>query len=147
LSKDAAFVAAVRGLYASLDRRIASHGAVCTNRGACCKFAKYDHSLFVTPVELAYFLAEAGTAIVSGDDACPYQQGGRCTVRRARPMGCRIFFCDVASQGWQPPETESTLGAIKGVHERFELAYAYVEWLAALDQLKNSQAADGDVSV
>ncbi|MCK6482855.1 MAG: hypothetical protein HUU22_05095 [Phycisphaerae bacterium] len=46
----------MRDLYARLDAEIASHAPVCTNRGECCHFDTYGHLLFVTPVELAYFV-------------------------------------------------------------------------------------------
>ena len=57
---------------------------------------------------------------------------GRCTTRDSRPTGCRIFFCEQASEAWQSPETEATLNEIKALHTRFDVPYAYVEWLDAL---------------
>lgn len=46
----------MRDLYSRLDAEIASHAPVCVNRGDCCRFDTYGHLLFVTPVELAYFV-------------------------------------------------------------------------------------------
>ena len=131
---DAGFGAVVEALYAELDAEIAGQGPVCRNRGACCRFDRFGHRLFVTPVELAFFLARTdGSARPPGGvDTCRYHQGGLCTARRGRPTGCRIFFCDPGSRAWQPPLTERTLARLKGLHGRFSLPYAYVDWMAAL---------------
>jgi Fe-S-cluster containining protein len=136
-ARDPEFLAAVEVLYADLDARTAARRPVCINRGACCQFEAFGHRLFVTPVELAYFLAKSDSPLRRpiSSASCPYQVGGLCTVRAARPTGCRIFFCDVAAQHWQPDETEHTLARIRELHRRFDLPYAYVEWIDALRQL------------
>lgn len=159
LARDATFVAEMQDLYAALDRRVTARRPICDNRGACCAFESYGHRLYVTTVELAYFVAmrrrasataappadrtPAGSgslslpvlAAIRGTGCCPYQQGGVCTVRTERPTGCRIFFCDPASQDWQPTETESTLQTLRGLHTKHDVPYVYVEWLTALEQL------------
>lgn len=134
---DPDFLATVDALYADLDAEIAGNSPVCSNRGACCKFGAFGHRLFVTPVELACFLARTIEPIQapSGPDACPYQQEGLCTARQGRPVGCRIFFCEPASAAWQGPLTERTLGRLKELHARFDLPYAYVDWTQALGRL------------
>ncbi len=142
LARDVVFLADVRAVYADLDRRVAARNPVCTNRGLCCKFTQYDHGLFVTPVELAYFVslvdarAADGTAETNIADpgSCPHHVGGICTTRTARPTGCRIFFCDPAAQGWQPEEYEETLAKLKLLHSCFNVVYCYCEWLEALRQ-------------
>ncbi len=137
LAEDEAFIEAVGEVYGALDARVAGRVPVCINRGDCCRFAAFGHKLFVTPVELAYFVALRGPAPDGGGErgTCPYHREGRCEARDARPMGCRVFYCDPASQGWQPDETEATLLAIKELHRRFNVPYAYVEWLGALGEL------------
>lgn len=142
LAEDATFIGAVSAIYAALERRIEARCPLCINRGDCCKFDTFGHNLFVTPVELAYFISKKNGPLITGSGTCPFQQQGRCTARQARPMGCRIFFCEVASQAWQGDETEATLGEIKALHSRFELPYAYVEWLEALRQLSGGISAD-----
>jgi hypothetical protein len=141
LARDQAFLEAVENLYRELDRRIAVRRPVCANRGLCCSFGTFGHQLFVTPVELSYFVAGVGPPPLGSEGKCPYQAGGVCTVRAARPAGCRIFFCEAASQSWQPDETEDTLRRIKQIHVRFDLPYAYVEWLDALRQLSGDWPA------
>ena len=135
LAGDDVFVGAVEEVYVALDRRIAARVPRCINRGQCCKFDSFGHNLFVTSVELAYFMGRREGPLLAGAGSCPYHQRGRCTARRARPVGCRIFFCEPASQGWQSDETETTLREIKRLHTQFCVRYAYVEWLSALNQL------------
>ncbi len=139
LADEPTFVNEVASLYDKLDCEVASRQPVCINRGLCCKFAEYDHSLYVTPVELAYFVARADQAILadSGNGQCPYHRGGICTTRVARPGGCRVFFCDPAAQSWQPDASEGLLHQLKTLHTRYDIAYAYVEWLSALSALRD----------
>ncbi len=142
-ANNAEFVAAVEELFAELDAEIAARNPVCTNRGACCSFGEFGHRLFVTPVELAYFLARVDGPIRPPEsrDHCPYQSGGKCTVRTPRPAGCRIFYCDPNSQSWQGPATEQVLARIKDLHVRFDLPYAYADWTDSLTHLA-SQLTD-----
>lgn len=149
LAKDAGFVATVDALYAALDARIAARQPCCTNKGLCCNFESFGHKLFVTPVELAYFIAKSTQRPSAQPDpgSCPYQIDGKCTTRDARPTGCRIFFCELASQAWQSPETEAILDEIKALHARFDLPYAYVEWLYALRIICESNAPPAKYSV
>lgn len=136
----AVFVETVRDLYADLDAQIAARRPVCSNRGACCRFGEFGHRLFVTPIEVAYFLATAEGPVPRSEasQTCPYQRGGLCTARVGRPAGCRIFFCDPDARSWQGPLTEATLARLKDLHERFNLPYAYLDWMQALGQLSTS---------
>jgi Fe-S-cluster containining protein len=127
------FSEAMREFYRDVDASIASHQPVCINRGNCCKFASYGHRLYVTDVELDYFLLhEPPRPVAPAAVACPYQEGGRCTAREHRPLGCRIFFCDENSRNWQGPEYERHLERLKQIGQRFGISYRYREWLSAL---------------
>ncbi len=136
-AKDSEFVSAVKILYKELDRQIAEHGAVCRNRGLCCKFEDFGHNLFVSSVEMAYFLAVAGDPLLVPPDRsfCPYQAEGECTARSARPAGCRIFFCDSAAQEWQGALTEDSLKLLSELGTRYKLPYTYLEWTDGLRQM------------
>ncbi len=57
---DAAVDAALRGLYARLDAEIAERGPTCWQSGDCCKFGEYGHRLYVTGLEVAWFLGQVG---------------------------------------------------------------------------------------
>ncbi len=136
-SRDAAFMSEVAKYFESLDKTVASHTPVCNNSGACCKFETYGHDLFVTSVELAYFLGHTEGELLAPVDRsfCPYQQGGSCVTRVQRPVGCRIYFCEERSQHWQGDLTESALGELAKIGEKFKLQYAYLEWTTALRKL------------
>lgn len=125
------------GFYDQLDRTIADHGPTCWNRGSCCKFGEYGHKLFVTTVEMAYFVR--GTRDdwrpPSAEDSCPFQVQGRCTAREHRPMGCRIFFCDPDAQEWQSDEYERQLRTLKSLSAAAGVDYRYIEWMRALRQV------------
>lgn len=137
-------LAAMTAFYADLEAAVAEHQPRCILRGACCRFDEYGHNLFVTTLEAAWFIAHmtpspaapAGaqsTAVMP--DGCPYQVNGRCTVREARPMGCRIFFCDPQSRHWQGPLTEESLARLRALHDRFAVSYIYAEWRNVLRSL------------
>ncbi len=136
------FLAAVANFYRDLDQDIAARDPVCTNRGQCCRFEAFEHNLFVTATELAYFLGTVeGPLLASPTRAsCPYQQGGGCTARSSRPAGCRIFFCDPAAADWQPAASEAAIHALAAIGQRFGLPYAYLEWTDALRALGGTES-------
>jgi Fe-S-cluster containining protein len=134
LIEDEQFAGRMAAFYARVDEAVALHRPTCWNRGACCKFGTFGHRLYVTTAELAYFVhGKVGQwRPVTGEAACPYQEGGLCTAREHRPLGCRIFFCDPAAQAWQPGEYERFLRELKAIGEEAGLEYQYREWLSAL---------------
>ncbi len=140
--------------YRRVDEAIAAHRPVCINRGACCRFGQAGHRLYVTDAELAYFLerqSPSGLRPVGAADACPYQEGGQCTARAHRPLGCRIYFCDPASRSWQGPEYERRHAELVRIGQESGLEYRYREWLAALREgptgcIGDSTAARGTSS-
>lgn len=70
---------------------------------------------------------------------CVYQVSGMCTAREARPLGCRVYFCDANAQSWQSELYEKYHGQLRELHETHGLPYAYREWREALGML----GADG----
>lgn len=122
------------GFYDRLDRTIADRGPTCWNHGSCCKFGEFGHKLFVTTVELAYFVRgnRDDWRPPSAEDSCPFQFQGKCTAREHRPMGCRIFFCDPTAQHWQNDEYEKQLRTLKAISTTSGVDYRYIEWLHAL---------------
>jgi len=128
---------------------------VCKASGRCCKFEAYGHRLYVTAAEMVYFAGieaerKAQPAHVHGNDkavslpqffaaetqaGCPYQVQGLCTAREARPLGCRLYFCDENAQHWQAEVYEKYHAQLRAVHEQFGLDYRYLEWRAALREL------------
>lgn len=122
--------------YAAVDEAVAAHRPVCRNRGACCRFDSFGHKLYVTTVELAFFLhGLRDRPRLPQEGACPYQVGGLCTARDHRPLGCRVFFCDPETRDWQGPEYERRLIELRQLSSEFGVPYRYVEWLSVLQAL------------
>lgn len=59
-------VEAMRVFYAEAAHRIAAEGPTCWNRGACCRFGEYGHRLYVTALEVAYYLARSQDVAAGG---------------------------------------------------------------------------------
>jgi Fe-S-cluster containining protein len=122
----------VARLYAELQEQIDKRRPVCTLSGRCCRFEEYGHRLYVTTIELAAFVHELQKPLPIPSAGCPFQVGKICTVHTIRPFGCRVFFCDPTSQGWQQEQYEHFHARLKGLHEELSVPYSYVEWRKAL---------------
>ncbi len=164
-----AVVATVARVFAEVEADIAARKPVCVASGRCCKFEAYGHRLYVTEAELVHFAGVAGVrgqggsetgrqgeGVVSGErsvslgqffslerqEGCPYQVEGLCTAREARPLGCRIYFCDENAQSWQNELYEKYHARLRAIHEQFGLPYRYVEWRAGLRELMNTSGEE-----
>jgi hypothetical protein len=105
-------------LYRCLDAAVAEYGPVCELSGRCCRFKEYGHDLFLTMPEAYLLVADAPPPSRALDDGatCPWQDlQGRCTAREARPLGCRVFFCDPTFDARAPELTERVLGRLKQI--------------------------------
>jgi len=144
-----ALLADVASLLAEADADIAARKPVCRASGRCCKFEQYGHRLYVTAAEKLYF-AEKTPAAPSAQppvvslpqffardkiEGCPYQIDGLCTAREARPLGCRLYFCDENAQHWQNEVYEKYHARLRALHEHHGLPYRYLEWRAALREI------------
>jgi hypothetical protein len=88
-------------VYEQLDSEVARRGPVCQMSGRCCRFQEYGHTLFVSTVEVRYLLGAAPPPQGPLDHGatCPWQDSrGHCTAREARPLGCRVYYCDPSYQ-------------------------------------------------
>lgn len=144
--------AAIRGLYADIDQAVAERRPVCNASGRCCRFEEYGHRLYVTGLEIAWFLRQlADDGGQNGNDfrlqqaasspSCPYQINGLCSTHTIRPLGCRVFFCEQGTEAWQQDRTEHFLNALKQVHTQHELPYAYMEWRVGLAEAAQQLAS------
>jgi len=133
---------AIRDLYAALDDAVAARGPTCWISGKCCNFQGYGHRLYVTGLEIAWFLEQqrqSGAPLTHPDDAethgaCPYQINKLCTTHSTRPTGCRVFFCQHGTEDWQQQLYEHYLNELRALHERIDVPYRYMDWLAGLDE-------------
>lgn len=122
------FCGPLRALYADLDAAVAHLGPVCALSGRCCRFAEYGHTLFVSAPEVSLLLADAPAPARPLDDGetCPWQDTlGRCTARGARPLGCRVYFCDPAYQTLAPEVSETFIARLKRLAEEYDLPWNY----------------------
>jgi hypothetical protein len=122
------FHAELRVLYAELDAAVARLSPVCAISGRCCRFREYGHTLFLSHVEAEYLVGEAPRPARALDDGatCPWQDDrGRCTAREARPLGCRVFFCDPAFEDAAPALSERFIARLKAIADRHRLPWDY----------------------
>lgn len=140
----------IRLLYADLGKVIADRRPVCNASGRCCRFEEYGHRLYVTGIEIAWFLQ--GIAMSGNSDSrdislqqaasnpnCPYQINGLCSTHAIRPLGCRAYFCEEGTEAWQQDTTEHFLSQLKQLHTEYGLPYAYMEWRAGLAEAREAQ--------
>lgn len=129
-------VTAMREFYAEADREIADHGATCWNKGECCRFGQFGHRLYVTSLEIAYYLATGNFPPPVTSDTCPHAIDGKCHARERRPFGCRVFYCDPSAQHWQGPLSEQRLAQLKAMHEALRVPYMYVDWMTVVKAMQ-----------
>ncbi len=123
---------AMRVFYAETDRRIAQQTATCWNKGNCCRFGEFHHRLYVTGLEVCYYLAIGDPPPPVTADVCPHAYAGQCHARDRRPLGCRVFYCDPLAQAWQGPLTEERLARLRALHDELDVPYVYADWLTVL---------------
>ncbi len=103
-------------IYRDLDSELSRHQPACELSGRCCKFKEYEHTLFLSAPEAELLLADAPPPVRELDDGatCPWQDDrGRCTAREARPLGCRVFFCDPRFEAVGPDIAEEFIRRLK----------------------------------
>jgi Fe-S-cluster containining protein len=129
----------LRRLYADVQERIAAHAPVCVVSGRCCRFVEYDHTLFVSRPEMELLLDEGPLPCRPLDDGqtCPWQDAqGRCTAREARPLGCRLYYCDPSFQTAMLDLAESATAALKHLHDEQDRPWDYRPLHAHLRRLR-----------
>lgn len=118
----------LRALYDELDSEVQRLGPVCELSGRCCRFAEYGHTLFVSAPEFAVLRDEAPAPVRPIDDGatCPWQDAqGRCTARSARPLGCRVYYCQPSYQEPGQELCERVLRQLKALVDRHGLLWGY----------------------
>jgi len=125
---------AVAEVYDWIDSQTGQAPAQCEACGRCCDFENYDHRLFVTGPELAYFgfKLQPDKIKLMPNSKCPYNLQGKCTVYKHRFANCRIFFCKV-DKDLQSKLSEDSLKKIKSICDQFHLPYHYIDLPAALN--------------
>ncbi|MHC4698014.1 MAG: hypothetical protein ACYTFA_14875 [Planctomycetota bacterium] len=137
-------IQAMRAFYDEADRLIEEKAATCWNKGECCRFGRFGHRLYVTALEVCYYLGCGEGSPTVTADACPHAFEGRCHVRDRRPLGCRIFYCDPMARAWQGPLTEDLLARLRALHDEFNVPYFYADWMIILRGLQSGEV-DGTI--
>lgn len=131
---------AIRGIFEEIGAAIRQRGPVCWASGRCCNFNAYGHLLYVTGLEIAWFLSQLDNAGPHSDWSsrlemkapCPFQINSLCTTHAIRPLGCRIYFCQRGTEEWQHEVYETFQAKLRSVHDEHGLPYRYMEWRAGL---------------
>ncbi len=120
--------AELAALYSELDAAVARGGAVCQLSGRCCRFQEYGHALYVSAIEVEWLLDRAPPPVRPLDQGqtCPWQnERGLCTARNARPLGCRVYFCDPAFPPVAAELSERFIARLRELTTRHGLAWNY----------------------
>jgi Fe-S-cluster containining protein len=115
-------------LYRELDTAVAMFGPVCQLSGRCCRFQEHGHTLFLSAPEAHLLVADAPDPPrqLDSGESCPWQDGrGRCTAREARPLGCRVFFCDPSFATHAPELSETFLARLKQLASKHDWPWNY----------------------
>ena len=137
---DVRILAQMHELYLNLDNTIAAAAAQCDNCGKCCDFGSFGHRLYVTTLEILYFLNGRNPnklqSIPKG--RCPYQLPTGCDMRNHRPAGCRIFYCNSLDADYQNELTEQVLNRLRQMHQSLGAVYYYadlMQWLKLIEKI------------
>jgi hypothetical protein len=131
--------AELRAIHAACAEEARIQRPLCIASGACCRFETYGHRLYVTGLETAWSLRQLGhtpspdqlaAAAARGD--CPFLAGSLCTAHAARPLGCRVYFCDPLAQLWQQDLSERLLARVRALHDACGAPYRYGDWRTML---------------
>jgi hypothetical protein len=134
--------AALHALYRAVDAEVDRLGPACALSGRCCRFAEYGHTLFLSAPEAALLLDEAPppSRPLDRGESCPWQDAsGHCTARAARPLGCRVYFCDPGYQGQAERLSEVFIDRLKRLVDDNALPWDY----APLHRHLERAASDG----
>ena len=133
-------------LYRELDEAVAVMAPVCQLSGRCCRFKDYGHTLFLSGPEAHLLVADAPQPAgqLDNGESCPWQDArGQCTARDARPVGCRVFFCDTSFENIGAELSETFLARLKELASRHDWLWNY----APLHQHLRQAQIDGRLKI
>jgi len=139
----------LRIIYDDLARDVASAGPVCDLSGRCCRFKEWDHTLFLSGIEAEILVEDAPPPVRPLDDGatCPWQDDrGRCTAREARPLGCRVYYCDPSYQERSHELSAAYLGRLRRLADSLGRAWDYAPLHHHLRRETHAEPADSQAS-
>ncbi len=120
--------AEIDALYKDLDQEVALFGPICRLSGRCCRFEEYGHTLFVSSPEVQFLLEAAPhqQRPLDRGETCPWQSDqGHCTAREARPLGCRVYYCDSSYESVAQELSEKFIARLKRLSDSRGLPWNY----------------------
>lgn len=135
----------VLAVVAAADAAVRAANPRCDASGRCCRFTEYGHTLFLSHFE-AELLLEAAPPYEPpvSRDGCPFQVNSLCTARDARPLGCRIYFCDPGYQETGNRITEDAVAALKRVADAHAAGWRYAPLHVFLNEAERPAPAAAD---
>jgi hypothetical protein len=112
-------------LYAELDAETADLQRACRACGSCCDFSRHEHVLCASSLERQVLGLAKRPESEGREEVCPYLEGGRCTARRERTLGCRTYFCDPAAERRGQELYERYLRRIAAIGREHGIAWDY----------------------
>lgn len=124
-------LAALQDVYAEADAKHA--GWTCPASTECCRFGVTGREPYITSIEELALrkaiaarggpraLAKSTRGLPIAERPCPLLTiDGRCSVYALRPLGCRTFYCDRATQAEpvRQRDVNELVGRIKAIASR-----------------------------
>ena len=133
----------LRQIYNDLYQEIANleRRPRCFDCGACCNFNYFDHTPFVTELELMHIKAGLQKNPTISElylkqtdvNLCPFFLNQTCNAHELRPLSCRVYFCNFDYENNTANEIyEKYHRKIKLLHEKYGIAYQYMPLVRAL---------------
>ncbi|MCD4657897.1 MAG: YkgJ family cysteine cluster protein [Planctomycetes bacterium] len=137
---------ALTQIYDELTQEIAQLERIprCFNCGACCNFNYFEHTPFVTALELQYIKAgvqedaelQKIMLLQPDENLCPFFWEQNCYAHGLRPLSCRVYFCNLRYEKELVGEIyEKYHRRIQELHEKSRLEYKYMPLVKALREL------------
>ena len=123
-------------IYYDIDKEIALHDVECNACSKCCNFAKFDHILFANSLEVEYIICNLEKPLKGiTPGICPFQQNGKCSIRKYRTLGCRVFYCDKSyDKNLSQDIYNKYYGKIKELTLKHKKEWSYKPFLEYLDE-------------
>src|SRR5262249_32604390 len=93
-----------------------------------CRFTEFEHVLYLSEIESALLLADAPPPVrqLDNGETCPWQDlHGLCSARLARPLGCRVYYCDSSYREIGEDLYERYLAEIRNLSGELGLPWNY----------------------
>ena len=116
----APFRAELQALYAALERGPRGGADLRVERTVLPVRGIRPHPVPLRGRKFAVLLADAPEPVRPVDDgaSCPWQDDrGRCHARTARPLGCRVYYCEPSYQDRGQELSERYLARLRDAHQ------------------------------